>query len=98
MATLSPAPDVQFAADACGLPGYIGNFELLGGGEVNDTYLLDFGTSKAVLRIARHEGQQTLKAEANALQLLDGIGTIPTLLHYDDDSLINGRQWIMESQ
>lgn len=98
MGTLSTAPDVQFAADACGLTGYRGNFEPLGGGEVNDTYLLDFGATKTVLRIARHEGQQTLKAEANALQLLERVGNIPSLIHYDDASLINGRQWIMESQ
>lgn len=98
METLSTAHDVKFAADACGQSGYTGNFEPLGGGEVNDTYLLDFGATKTVLRIARYEGQQTLKAEANALQLLDGVGSIPVLIHYDDTSLIHGRQWIMESQ
>lgn len=93
-----PTDDIQIAANACGLPGFIGNFEPLGGGEVNDTYLLDFGEQKTVLRIARHEGQQTLKAEANALQVLTGVSNIPELIYYDDASLINGRQWIMESQ
>jgi Ser/Thr protein kinase RdoA (MazF antagonist) len=98
MDALSTARDIQFAANACGLLGYTGNYKPLGGGEVNDTYLLDFGDTKTVLRIARHEGQQTLRAEANALQLLEGVGRIPALIHYDDASLINGRHWIMESQ
>lgn len=96
--TLSPTDEIQIAANACGLPGFTGNFEPLGGGEVNDTYLLDFGERKTVLRIARREGQQTLKAEADALQMLAGVGNIPELIYYDDACLINGRQWIMESQ
>lgn len=98
MEPFSSSRVVQLAAAACGLSGYTGNFKPLGGGEVNETYLLDFGGSKTVLRIARHKEQQSLKAEANALQLLDGVSNIPSLIYYDDASLINGRHWIMESQ
>jgi Ser/Thr protein kinase RdoA (MazF antagonist) len=96
MGSHSSATDIQFAADAAELTSYTGNFEPLGGGEGNDTYLLDCGDTTTVLRIARHEGQQTLKNEANALRLLGGVHTIPALIHYDDASLINGRHWIME--
>lgn len=88
--------DIHNAVKISNLQAFTGTYDSLGGGEVNDTFLLDCGNTKVVLRIAKHEDQNTLKAESEALAMLD-IPHTPKLLYYDDDSRINGRHWILES-
>lgn len=79
------------------LAGYTGKFNPLGGGEINDTYLLNFNNDqKIVLRIARYEDQTSLRKEAHSLGLLD-IQQVPKLLYFDEQSRINNRLWILES-
>jgi aminoglycoside phosphotransferase (APT) family kinase protein len=88
--------DISEAVRIGGLKDFEGNYESLGGGEINDTYLISYGDEKAILRIARHTDQNSLHQEAVALKLLNS-SQIPELIYFDENSRINGRQWILES-
>ncbi len=88
--------DIQSILKLAGTAGFSGDFQALGGGEVNDTYLLNCGDRKLILRVARYEDQNTLPDEAYALSLLDS-SRIPKLIYFDKQQRINGRQWILES-
>lgn len=79
-----------------GLKNFNGNYEPLGGGEINDTFLISYNDKKAILRIAKHSDQNSLHQEARALKLLNS-AQIPVLIYFDENSRINGRQWILES-
>ena len=83
-------------AKIAGLKNYIGDVAPLGGGEVNETYLLKNGNQDAIIRIARDVGQDTLRNEAMALNLLD-LEKVPKLLHFDANKLVDGRMWIAET-
>lgn len=87
--------DITHAANVSGLVGFKGIYEPLGGGEVNDTFLLSCGNGKTILRIAKYPDQDSLRQEARALRLLDSV-QIPKLIFFDENKRINGRQWIME--
>ena len=79
------------------LTGYAGTYTPLGGGEINDTYLLDFmDGQKVALRIARYEDQTSLKKEARSLGLLN-LPQVPQLLYFDENSRIENRLWVIES-
>jgi predicted Ser/Thr protein kinase len=88
--------DISEAAKVGGLKSFKGNYQVLGGGEINDTFLLHFVDKKAILRIAKHSDQKSLHQEARALMLLNST-KIPKLIYFDENSRINGRQWILES-
>lgn len=88
--------DISEAAKVGGLKSFKGNYQVLGGGEINDTFLLHFVDKKAILRIAKHSDQKSLHQEARALMLLNST-KIPRLIYFDENSRINGRQWILES-
>lgn len=88
--------DISEAVRIGGLKDFKGNFEPLGGGEINDTFLISYSEKKAILRIAKHADQNSLRQEANALKLLNSI-QIPELIYFDGNSRIKGRQWILES-
>jgi len=88
--------DISKAATIAGLCKYTGSYSALGGGEINDTFLLDCGTAKAILRIARYDDQTTLNAEAEALRLLD-LPEAPKLIFFDSNQRIKERLWIAES-
>ena len=88
--------DISEAARIGGLKDFKGNYEPLGGGEINDTFRISYGENKAILRIAKHSDQNSLHQEARALKLLNSI-QIPELIYFDENSRINGRQWILES-
>ncbi len=88
--------NISEAARIGGLKDFKGNYEALGGGEGNDTFLISFGDEKAILRIAKYSDQNSLHQEARALKLLDS-NQIPKLIYFDQKSRINGRQWILES-
>ena len=90
------APDIQQAVETSGLQGYAGTYTELGGGEVNDTFLLDFSSGQIVLRIAKFDINILLRQEATALKLLHSTQA-PKLLFFDDSNLIRGRMWVLES-
>ena len=87
---------IQEAVDIAQLQGFTGNYTELGGGEVNDTFLLDCGDTKAVLRVTRYHDVINLEKEARALQVLE-IHNIPKLLFFDESSRILNRAWILET-
>ncbi len=87
---------INQAVEISGLQGFTGNYTELGGGEVNDTFLLDCGETKAVLRVTRYHDVINLEKEAKTLQLLD-LENVPRLLFHDEASRIMGRAWILES-
>lgn len=87
---------INQAVAISGLQGFTGNYTELGGGEVNDTFLLDCGDNKAVLRVTRYQDVINLEKEARTLQLLD-LKNVPKLLFHDESSRIMGRAWILES-
>ncbi|HSW79556.1 MAG TPA: phosphotransferase [Candidatus Saccharimonadales bacterium] len=88
--------DIQHAVNSSGLQGFTGKYSELGGGEVNDTFALDCGNSKAVLRISRFESSWMLQLEADALELMD-FNRVPHLLFFDGNKKIKNRLWIIES-
>lgn len=87
---------ISTALQAASVDDFNGHFTSLGGGEINNTYSIDVGEQKLILRIAKDNGQQTLKNEAHALQLLKS-QSIPELIFFDEDNKINNRLWILES-
>lgn len=88
--------DIQQLAKIARLDNYSGNYTELGGGEINDTFLLDCSPEKVVLRIARYEDQKSLTAEATALGSLDLAG-VPRVVFFDEDQRIKNKLWIAES-
>ncbi len=90
------AATVEYAATQSGLEGYGGVFRELGGGEVNDTYVLECVDAAYVLRICRYTEYRHLHREAASLQLLD-IPQVPKVVYFDESNKINGRPWIMET-
>jgi aminoglycoside phosphotransferase (APT) family kinase protein len=87
--------DISEAARLSHLLTFTGNYSALMGGEFNDTFVLDCGTTSAVLRVARYKEVANLHREAKALALLN-LAQVPRLIHYNDDHRIHGRPWIME--
>lgn len=87
---------IQEAVTVSGLDGFNGEYRELGGGGVNDTFLLHYANGKAVLRVTRYDDVINLHKEADALRALT-INNIPKLLYYDPESRIMGRAWILES-
>ena len=79
-----------------GIKNYSGNYRSLGGGEINNTHLLDCGEEQVILRIAKQPDQRSLHNEASSLQLLN-TEFVPRLIFFDEKLLINDRRWIMES-
>lgn len=90
------ASDIEQAVNVSGIEGFTGDYRELGGGEVNDTFVLDCTNSKVVLRIARYDDVRILNQEARALGLLS-LSQVPKLIYYDESQLIRGRAWIAES-
>jgi aminoglycoside phosphotransferase (APT) family kinase protein len=79
-----------------GLQHYTGTYAELGGGEINDTFLLDCETEPVILRIAKHTDQNTLKREAHALSLLT-TPHVPKLIFFDENKKLLDRYWILET-
>lgn len=88
--------DINFAVKTSGLNDFTGRFIALGGGEVNDTFLLECAVNKVILRVAKRPKHYTLKEEAEALNLLN-IENLPKLIFFDKNSLIHDRLWIIET-
>lgn len=88
--------DIQHVARLAHLNDYSGNFSELGGGEINDTFLLDCDARKVILRVARYEDQKSLMAEAATLALLDLSG-VPRLIFFDENQRLRNKLWILES-
>lgn len=79
------------------IKGYGDSFKHLGGGELNDTYVLNFEDGKKlVLRISKYDDQTSLKKEAKALALLDN-PRVPHLIYFDKNQRINNKLWTLES-
>ncbi len=90
------AEDIRHAVDASGLRGFTGSYSELGGGEVNNTFLLDCGTEKAILRVTRYMDVYNLDKEARSLKMLH-IGHVPRVIYFDESDKIRGHGWILET-
>lgn len=95
--SMTQAEMIEQAVKESGLDNYTKRYEQLGGGELNNTFLLELSDKKAILRIAKHDDQNSLFREANALRLLNLPNQVPRLLYFEQDSKIDGRSWILES-
>lgn len=90
------AEDIQYVVDMSGLKGFTGQYTELGGGEVNDTFLLDCGDKKAILRVTRYMDVYNLNKEARSLEMLS-IEHIPKVIYFDESNKIRGHGWILET-
>ena len=90
------AQDIQHAVKVSGIEGFTGIYTELGGGEVNDTFLLDCGVGKVILRITRYMDVYNLNKEAYSLGMLD-IDHIPKVIYFDEADKIRGHGWILET-
>lgn len=88
--------DIRAAVEASGLKDFSGDFAPLGGGDMNDAFVLRCGSENVVLRVAKRPAQRILQNEARALSLLD-LPQVPKLLYFDERVLIRDRLWILES-
>ena len=88
--------DIEYILSIAGVNGFTGKYVSLGGGEINNTYLLNLEDKKVILRVAKDEGQTTLMSEAWALKLLD-LANIPKLIFFDENIKVKNRLWILES-
>lgn len=84
------------AADMANLPGFTGTYRELGGGELNDSYVLQLESGFVVVRIAKYADQATLIQEAQALSLLDLPG-VPKVYFFDAQTRLDNRLWVVES-
>lgn len=92
-----PSAIIEQAIALSGIGGYRNAFRTLGGGEFNDTYVLDFeNDQKLILRIAKYEEQTSLINEARALRQLN-IASVPRLAFFDENKRINAKLWVLES-
>lgn len=96
MEKLGLDPTIKYAVIKSGIKNFTGEYQPLGGGEVNNSFLLDLGEDKAVLRVSRDSGIDTLHNEARALGSLN-LAQVPKLLYFDNEDLIDGKNWILES-
>jgi Ser/Thr protein kinase RdoA (MazF antagonist) len=87
---------IEQAVKESNLTNYTGEFKQLGGGELNNTYLLELANGQAILRIAKHTDQNSLFSEAGALKSLNLPNQVPKLKYFNEDSKINGSAWILE--
>jgi aminoglycoside phosphotransferase (APT) family kinase protein len=88
--------DIQNLLDTAKVTGFTGKCTALGGGEVNDTLILDCSLQKVILRITRYHDVNTLKQEARALSLID-TDQAPKLLYFNEENRIKDRAWILET-
>lgn len=87
----------QNAIKVAGILDYSGSYTELGGGELNDTFLLHCDAQDIIMRISRHPGRTALKREARALRLLEGVSGAPKLIFFDEESQQDEKIWILES-
>lgn len=90
------ADEVNKVAGLAGLQNFTGNYSAIGGGEINDTFLLKCSDKNYILRIAKTIEQTSLIDEAQALKRLH-ISQAPELVFFDQNQRINDRLWIVES-
>lgn len=87
---------IQSLLNAAGITGFTGHYSSLGGGEGNDTFVLDHPEVKLILRVAKYGQSNNLTNEARALHLLN-LKQVPRLVYFDRSKTINGRSWIIET-
>lgn len=88
--------EITEAVKISGVTDYTGNYEELGGGELNNTYKLEVAGGHIILRIAKYPDNKSLQREATALQNL-ACNRIPKLIYFDSEQRLFDKQWIMES-
>lgn len=89
--------DLKRILDIAGISGVTGSYDLLGGGEGNDTFVITCGATKYVVRIAKYPANNNLLHEANALKRLN-LAQVPKLVYYDNDQRIKNRSWIVQTR
>jgi aminoglycoside phosphotransferase (APT) family kinase protein len=93
---VDPRQTIEQAVKISRLNGFTGQFEALGGGEVNDTFLLTCDDQKYILRITRRAGRDTLLKEVRALSLFRH-PNVPEVIFFDANQPIEGHYWVIES-
>ena len=88
--------DIQNLVNESEVTGFTGQYITLGSGEGNDTFVLDCGETRLVLRVAKYSDVANLAHEARALGLLH-LEQVPKLIYFDEARSIIGRAWILES-
>jgi aminoglycoside phosphotransferase (APT) family kinase protein len=96
MSTNISLEDIKSVAATARLEGFSDKFRPLGGGEVNDTFALDCGTTEVVLRVCRYSDVNNLSQEARALKLLN-LDQAPKLIYFNESERLKDRAWIIES-
>ncbi len=89
--------DIDYYIKKAGLVGYSGSYTELGGGELNDTYVLHGDAEDVVLRISKYPGRSALRREDQALQLLQHVPCVPKLVYFDSNDQHRGKTWIVET-
>jgi aminoglycoside phosphotransferase (APT) family kinase protein len=97
MTTEITLEDIQTILTMAGVEKFAGTYTALGGGDMNETFLLDFADRQVILRIARYPEQNTLQYEASALRIMSS-PRVPELLFFDPEKKFNGRMWILEGR
>jgi aminoglycoside phosphotransferase (APT) family kinase protein len=89
--------DFRSILDVAGIAGFTGKYISLGGGEVNDTFVLDCGMTRLVLRVTKYDDVDNLGNEARALRLIRS-EQAPKLIYFDASRKVKDRSWILESE
>jgi len=84
------------AVEISNLDDYESSYTELGGGELNETFLLQCRARKVILHISRYNDHNNLRDEASALKILANVPGVPNLIFFDEDRRINNRLWIIE--
>lgn len=87
---------VAAAANIAGLSDFTGYYTELGGGELNDTYLVHCEARDVILRVSRHPERNALRREERALRLLESTTGLPAVIFFSEDATIDGHTWIIE--
>jgi aminoglycoside phosphotransferase (APT) family kinase protein len=88
--------EIEQAVELSGLSGFTGKYTELGGGEVNNTFVLDCEDRKVILRVTKYSDVNNLNQEARALSLLD-LSQAPKLIYFNPAQRVKQRGWIIES-
>jgi aminoglycoside phosphotransferase (APT) family kinase protein len=91
------AKDIEHLLKIAGIKDFTGHFTQLGGGEGNDTFMLECQSQKLILRVSKYDKAGNLYREANALSLLLSLKHVPKPVYFNESQRLQGRAWILET-